>query len=179
MKRLAFLFLSVALFSCGGNSEQAAETTEETMVMEEPVVEEAPSIVDIAMSSENHKTLVAALQAAELVDVLNGDGPFTVFAPTDEAFAALDPKTLEDLLKPENKEKLAAILTYHVLPAKAMAADVTDGLVVATVNGAEVTLKVSAGAVSVNGANVVAADLEASNGVIHVIDKVILPPSAY
>ena len=136
-------------------------------------------IVDTAVGAGSFKTLVAAVQAAGLVDTLKGEGPFTVLAPTDEAFAKLPAGTVESLLKPENKAKLAAILTYHVIPAKAMAADVVklDGKSVKTVNGASVEVKCADGGVAVNGAKVVKTDIECTNGVIHVIDTVILPPA--
>lgn len=133
------------------------------------------TIVETAVAAGNFKTLVAAVQAAELVDTLNGKGPFTVFAPTDEAFAKLPKGTLEMLLKPENKAKLAAILTYHVVPGSVKAADVVKLKHAATVQGQRVDIKVNAGKVMVDGANVVATDVACSNGVIHVIDTVILP----
>lgn len=122
------------------------------------------------------ETLVAAVQAAELVDTLSGDGPFTVFAPTDEAFAALPAGLVDALLLPENIEVLQQILTYHVVSGAVFAADVTTGDV-ATVEGSTIALEVSDAGVTVNGANVVTADVEASNGVIHVIDQVIVPES--
>ncbi len=138
----------------------------------------APSdIVDIATAADNFKTLVSAVQAAGLVDVLKGEGPFTVFAPTDEAFAKLPADTLADLLKPENKDKLTAILTYHVVPGKVMAADVVKLTSAKTVEGSEVKITVDGSTVKVDDATVVQTDIEASNGVIHVIDSVILPPS--
>lgn len=133
------------------------------------------TIVETAVAAGNFKTLVAAVQAAELVDTLNGKGPFTVFAPTDEAFAKLPKGTLEMLLKPENKAKLAAILTYHVVPGSVKAADVVKLKNAATVQGQRVDIKVDGGKVMVDGANVVATDVACSNGVIHVIDTVILP----
>jgi len=133
------------------------------------------TIVETAVAAGNFKTLVAAVQAAELVDTLNGKGPFTVFAPTDEAFAKLPKGTLEMLLKPENKAKLAAILTYHVVPGSVKAADVVKLKNAATVQGQRIDIKVNAGKVMVDGANVVATDVACSNGVIHVIDTVILP----
>ena len=137
----------------------------------------AADIVDTAVAAGSFKTLVAAVQAAGLVETLKGAGPFTVFAPTDEAFAKLPPGTVENLLKPENKAKLQAVLTYHVVPARVMAADVKPGeQMVATVQGTKVNVTGTGNAVSVNDANVVAADIVADNGVIHVIDKVILPP---
>lgn len=132
-------------------------------------------IVDTAVAAGDFKTLAAALKAAGLVDTLKGDGPFTVFAPTDEAFAKLPAGTVENLLKPENKEKLVAILTYHVVPAKAMSKDVAGMNSAKTVNGKELKLKATDGKVMVNNATVTKADIEASNGVIHVIDAVLLP----
>ncbi len=132
-------------------------------------------IVDTAVSAGNFKTLAAALKAAGLIDTLKGAGPFTVFAPTDEAFAKLPAGTVEDLLKPANKEKLVSILTYHVVPAKAMAKDVAGMSSAKTVNGKELKLKADGGKVMVNDAAVIKADIETSNGVIHVIDTVLLP----
>jgi transforming growth factor-beta-induced protein len=132
-------------------------------------------IVDTAVAAGSFTTLAAALQAADLVDTLKGDGPFTVFAPTDEAFARLPAGTVESLLKPENKAQLVAVLTYHVVPGKVKAADVVKLTSAKTVNGQSVTIKVTDGAVSVDGAKVTATDIAASNGVIHVIDSVILP----
>lgn len=130
-------------------------------------------IVDTAVGAGSFTTLVAAVEAAGLVDTLKGDGPFTVFAPTDEAFAALPEGTVEGLLA--DPEALAAILTYHVVGGKVMSGDLSDGMTAATVNGADITIGTEGG-VTVNDANVVSADVEASNGVIHVIDAVILPP---
>lgn len=133
-------------------------------------------IVDTAVGAGSFKTLVAAVQAAGLVDTLKGAGPFTVFAPTDEAFAKLPAGTVESLLKPENKEKLVAVLTYHVVPGKVMAADVVKLTEAATVQGSKAKVKVVDGAVMIDGAKVVKTDIVTSNGVIHVIDAVILPP---
>ena len=133
------------------------------------------TIVETAVAAGSFKTLVAAVQAAGLVDTLNGTGPFTVFAPTDEAFAKLPAGTLEMLLKPENKAKLAAILTYHVVPGAVKAADVVKLKNAGTVNGQRVDIKVDGAKVQVDGANVVTTDIACSNGVIHVIDTVILP----
>ena len=132
-------------------------------------------IVDTAVGAGSFTTLVAAVTAAGLVETLKGPGPFTVFAPTDAAFAALPAGTVEDLLKPENKDKLISILTYHVVPGKVMSTDLTEGMKAATVQGGEVTITLDGGA-KVNGATISAADIEATNGVIHVIDAVILPP---
>jgi uncharacterized surface protein with fasciclin (FAS1) repeats len=131
-------------------------------------------IVAVASNAGNFTTLVTAIKAAGLVETLQGAGPFTVFAPTDEAFAKLPPGALADLLKPENKSKLAGILTYHVVPGKVMAADVKT-MKVKTVNGQELDLQVNAGAVTVNNAKVTKTDIGASNGVIHVIDTVVMP----
>jgi uncharacterized surface protein with fasciclin (FAS1) repeats len=131
-------------------------------------------IVDTAVDAGSFTTLVAAVEAAGLVETLKGDGPFTVFAPTDDAFAALPEGTVENLLKPENKDQLTAILTYHVVPGKVMSGDLSDGMMATTVQGGDVTI-MTEGGVKVDGANVVQADIEASNGVIHVIDAVILP----
>ncbi|MBC8136239.1 MAG: fasciclin domain-containing protein [Fibrella sp.] len=131
-------------------------------------------IVDVAVSNGSFGTLVAAVQAAGLVETLKGAGPFTVFAPTDAAFAALPAGTVDDLLKPENKEKLAAVLTYHVVSGKVMAADVVSMKSATTVNGQDVTIDASNG-VMINNATVVTPDVVADNGVIHVIDTVLLP----
>ena len=133
-------------------------------------------IVDTAIADGRFKTLVAAVQAAGLVDTLKGKGPFTVFAPTDDAFAKLPAGTLESLLKPENKAQLTAILTYHVVAGRVMAADVVKLTTANTVNGKPVTIKVEDGKVYVNDAQVIVTDILTSNGVIHVIDSVILPP---
>ena len=134
-------------------------------------------IVDTAVGAGSFKTLVAAVQAAGLVETLKGKGPFTVFAPTDEAFAKLPAGTVESLLKPENKEKLVAVLTYHVVPGKVMAADVVKLTEAPTVQGSKAKVKVVDGAVMIDNAKVVKTDIETSNGVIHVIDAVILPPA--
>ncbi|MEM9734138.1 MAG: fasciclin domain-containing protein [Pseudomonadota bacterium] len=131
-------------------------------------------IVDTAAGNEDFSTLVAAVKAAGLVETLKGEGPFTVFAPTDDAFAALPEGTVENLLKPENKDQLVAILTYHVVPGKVMSTDLTDDASVVTVQGSNVMIDLDNGPM-VNDAKVVTADLETDNGVIHVIDKVIMP----
>ena len=132
-------------------------------------------IVDTAVEAGSFKTLAAALDAAGLVETLRGKGPFTVFAPTDEAFAKLPKGTVADLLKPANKDKLVGILTYHVVSGKVLAADVVKLKKAETVQGSEVRIKVKGGKVKVDGANVVKTDIECTNGVIHVIDAVILP----
>jgi uncharacterized surface protein with fasciclin (FAS1) repeats len=132
-------------------------------------------IVDTAVAAGSFKTLTAALQAAGLVDTLKGKGPFTVFAPTDEAFAKLPAGTVEDLLRPENKEKLVAILTYHVVPGRDLASQVTKMSSAKTVNGQSLTISVNGGTVMVDNAKVIKTDILCSNGVIHVIDSVMLP----
>ena len=173
---------ALAVAACSPKPEQPAPAAPEKTVEAAPVPAPTPvmakDIVDTAIASGQFKTLVAAIQAASLEATLRGPGPFTVFAPTDAAFAALPAGTVESLLKPENKDKLAAVLTYHVVPGKVMAADVAGKTVdPATVQGK--TVKVVGGAdgkVMVNDAKVISANIEASNGVIHVIDKVIMPP---
>jgi len=142
----------------------------------------AMTIAEIAGSTEGFSTLAAAVEAADLGGTLSGQGPYTVFAPTDEAFAALPAGTLEELLEPANRGQLSAILAYHVVAAEVMSSDLTSGDV-ATVNGADVTLKVTDGKVTIvdgqgDVARVVMADIPASNGVVHVIDTVLLPPSS-
>ncbi|WP_203343070.1 fasciclin domain-containing protein [Vibrio diabolicus] len=132
-------------------------------------------IVDVATENGSFNTLVAAVKAADLVDTLKGEGPFTVFAPTDDAFAKLPDGTVDMLLMPENKDKLVSILTYHVVPGKVMAADVVKLDKAATVQGQDVMIKTMSDKVMVNGANVMATDVKAKNGVIHVIDTVIMP----
>jgi uncharacterized surface protein with fasciclin (FAS1) repeats len=132
-------------------------------------------IVDTAVGAGQFKTLAAALGAAGLVETLKGKGPFTVFAPTDAAFAKLPAGTVEMLLKPENKAKLTAILTYHVVAGKVMAADVVKVTSAKTVQGGAVAVKVDGGKVTIDNANVVTTDIAASNGVIHVIDTVLMP----
>ncbi len=134
-------------------------------------------IVDTAVAAGQFNTLAAALEAADLIDTLKGDGPFTVFAPTDAAFAKLPDGTVEMLLKPENRDKLVAILTYHVVPGKVKAADVVKLSEATTVNGQDVAITVADNGVQIDNANVIKADIGASNGVIHVIDTVIIPAS--
>lgn len=181
----ALLFLS----GCAGASDEmtpeatTAETTSaaaspsESMSesMSEAPIEEAGTIVDVAAGNPDFETLVAAVTAADLVETLSGDGPFTVFAPTDDAFDALPEGLLDALLLPENKDALTSILTYHVVSGEVMAADVTAGDV-ETVEGSTIAITTDGG-VMVNDANVVTTDVDASNGVIHVIDKVIVPPT--
>ena len=141
-----------------------------------PALAADADIVDTAVGAGTFQTLVAAVTAADLVDTLKSEGPFTVFAPTDEAFAKLPAGTVENLLKPENKDQLIAVLTYHVVPGKVMSTDLTDDMMAATVQGSSITIDLDNG-VMVDGASVIAADIETTNGVIHVIDNVILPKS--
>jgi uncharacterized surface protein with fasciclin (FAS1) repeats len=185
MRRTAIAVVAVAaaltLSACSSSSDEAT-TAESSAAVEESAIEEADemvgeasvgTIVDVASSNPDFSTLVAAVSAAGLVETLSGEGPFTVFAPTNEAFAALPAGVLDALLLPENKDALTKILTYHVVPGTVLAADITDGDV-ATVEGQNVTLSTADG-VTVNGATVITADVLADNGVIHVIDAVLVP----
>lgn len=133
------------------------------------------TVVDIAVNSPDHTTLVAAVTAAGLAETLSSDGPFTIFAPNNAAFAALPEGTVDNLLKPEMKNELTAVLTYHVVAGYVMAADLSDGQVVTTLNGKELMVSIMGGKVMINDALVIAADLAGNNGVIHVIDKVLIP----
>ncbi len=185
MRRTAIAAVSIAaaltLSACSSSSDEAT-TAESSAAVEESAIEEADdmvgevsvgTIVDVASGTPDFSTLVAAITAADLGETLSGEGPFTVFAPTNEAFAALPAGVLDALLLPENKDALTKILTYHVVSGSVMAADITDGDV-ATVEGQNVTLS-TAGGVTVNGATVITADVLADNGVIHVIDAVLVP----
>ena len=178
MKNLRILSLAIAAFAASFtlacSNAPKEEVVEETTV-EEVVVEAPKTVVDIAVGSPDHTTLVAAVTAAGLVETLSGTGPFTIFAPTNAAFAALPAGTVENLLKPENKEMLTGILTYHVVAGNVMAADLTDGQIVKTLNGQDLKVSIKDGKVMINGANVTAADLAGSNGVIHVVDSVLMP----
>ena len=164
----------LALTACGSDGNDAdVATTEAESVAEEA---EVGTIVDVAVGAGTFDTLVAAVSAAGLAETLSGEGPFTVFAPTDEAFAALPAGLVDALLLPENEAALVAVLTYHVLGAEVPSSDVATGAV-GTLQGEEIELVVDDNGVTVNGANVIAVDVEASNGVIHVIDAVLVPPS--
>ncbi len=175
MKKVFAVAIAAALTlaACGSDYEASEDTVAEDTVAEEVVAD--GDIVAVASGNPDFSTLVAALSAAGLVETLQGEGPFTVFAPTDAAFAALPEGLLEKLLLPENIAALTAILTYHVVPGMVMSTDVTAGDV-ATVEGSTIAITTDMG-VMVNGANVVAVDVAASNGVIHVIDAVIVPPT--
>ena len=168
------LVASIAFTACGSDSANTEETETEESVVETETVE-ATDIVAVAVATEGFSTLVAALTAASLVETLQGEGPFTVFAPNDAAFAALPEGLLEKLLLPENIAVLTSILTYHVVGAKVLSTEVVAGDA-ASVEGSNLTLATDMG-VMVNDATVIQADVEASNGVIHVIDKVLVPPT--
>jgi uncharacterized surface protein with fasciclin (FAS1) repeats len=172
----ASLFVSLPAMakSCqGGASANNARTAQ---TADKAEANKAGTIVEVATANGSFNTLVAAVKAAGLADVLSGEGPFTVFAPTDAAFAALPKGTVENLLKPENRETLKKILTYHVVPGTVKSTDIKTGEV-KTVEGSPIKVRVQGRRVTVNNAKVTTADVAASNGVIHVIDKVILPPS--
>ena len=165
---------SLALVACGDDKDDAVTTTAAAETT--APAEAAGDIVAVASANPDFSTLVAAVAAAELVETLQGEGPFTVFAPTNEAFAALPAGLVDKLLLPENKEVLTQILTYHVVAGEVMSTDIQPGDV-ATVEGEDITITTDDGGVQVNGAKVSAADVEASNGVIHVIDEVLVPPN--
>ena len=162
--RIALVAAAAALTSSPALAQQASYAKPASM-----------DIVDVAVAAGSFETLVAAVKAAGLVEVLKSDGPFTVFAPTDEAFGALPEGTVAELLKPENKDKLVAILTYHVVPGKVMAKDVVQLSEAKTVQGQKIAIETSDAGVTVDGAKVLKTDIPATNGVIHVIDEVILP----
>ena len=166
-------FAVTSLVSCNAPKEQVEETASDSTEVVAEVV--SNTVVDIAVGSADHSTLVAAVTAAGLVETLSGTGPFTIFAPTNAAFDALPAGTVEDLLKPENKEKLTAVLTYHVVAGNVMSSQLADGQKVATLNGQELTVAIKDGIVTINGTKVIAADLAGSNGVIHVVEGVLLP----
>jgi len=165
---LMLVAVPFVLAACGGEDEEAAPAPATSA----PMVDD---IVDTAVAAGSFVTLTAALEAAELVETLKGDGPFTVFAPTDDAFDALPEGTVDALLE-DPKGDLTQILTYHVVPGKVMSTDITDGMTATTVQGEDITFTIKDGSVYVNDAMVVTADIETSNGVIHVIDSVLLPP---
>ncbi len=181
MRKALFAGLAIAaltLSGCAAAEEEVVEVAQETVVEEPapmPAEPELGDIVDVAVGAGTFGTLAAALEAAGLVETLKGEGPFTVFAPTDEAFAALPEGLVEKLLLPENKDILVQILTYHVVSGAVFSADVPSGDVT-TVEGSAITVNLTDGVVLNGTATVTAVDIEASNGVIHVIDQVILPP---
>jgi len=178
---IAAIAMFAAACSSDSSTTSAASSGTESMSSSAAPDTSSMTITEIAASNPDFTTLVAAIEAAGLTETLSGEGPYTVFAPTNDAFAALPEGTLDTLLKPANQEQLAAILTYHVVAGEVMAADVTSGGVT-TVNGADFTVSEDMGTVSItdgqgNTAQVTATDIVASNGVIHVIDAVLLPPS--
>jgi len=160
------------LAACGGDEAEEGSGG----AVESPSPEPLPDIVDTAVQAGQFTTLATALEAAGLVDTLKGEGPFTVFAPTDDAFAALPEGTLDTLLE-DPQGDLTQILTYHVVPGKVMSTDLSDGMTATTVQGSDLTFSIRDGAVYVNDVMVTTADIEASNGVIHVIDGVLIPPA--
>ena len=176
MFAMLLVTVSLVLAACGPAETQTpaptATSIPEATSSPEPVLND---IVDTAVADGRFTTLVAGLQAAELVETLKGEGPFTVFAPTDEAFAALPAGTLDELLKPENKQSLTDILLYHVVPGSVMAADVSGMTSATTVLGEDVAIKVDMGDVYINDAKVIVTDIQTSNGIIHVLDAVIMP----
>ena len=167
---MKYIYISVVL------SIFAISSTYWNHHMEKMVQEETPNIVEIASDNEDFETLVAAVGAADLAETLSWDGPFTVFAPSDDAFAELPEGTLEMLLMPENKDMLVYILTYHVVPGKVMAQDLSNGLSATSVQGSDINFQYYKNAWFVQNANIVSTDIQANNGVIHVIDSVIMPP---
>lgn len=174
-----FAVASLALVGCSSNesSSESSPSPAATSAEASPTAAaEAGTIVEVASGNPDFSTLVAAVSAAGLAETLGAEGPYTVFAPTNEAFEALPAGLLDELLKPKNKEVLTQILTYHVVAGEVMSTDIEPGDV-PTVEGEDLTIAVTDGTVTVNGATVEAADVEASNGVIHVIDEVLVPPN--
>ena len=170
MKKITGLFaavlMSTFIFSSSANAQCEDTSTRK----------KSSDIVDLAVSTDFLSTLVAAVKAGDLVETLKSDGPFTVFAPTNDAFSALPEGTLESLLLPENKDKLIAILSYHVVAGEVKSSDLSNGMKATTVQGSQIQVNISNSGVKINDANVTAADIMAANGVVHVIDRVILPP---
>ena len=178
--------LALGAVACGDDDDDAAPEEPSTATADSPAETGGPAakapatVVDVAASNDDFSTLVTAVEAADLAETLNGDGPFTVFAPVNEAFAALPAGTLDTLLLPENQDQLTAVLTYHVVPLEAMSNDLSDGMTVTTVQGQPLTVGVSDTGVTLtdasgNAVSVVQADIEAGNGVVHVIDEVLQP----
>lgn len=186
MTKLRLLSLATAfimaglLIACDASTTSTTEGSAQDTTYQEVEVEQAPmkadeTVVDIAVGSSDHTTLVAALSAANLVETLNGNGPYTVFAPTNAAFENLPVGTVDNLVKPENKETLSGILTYHVVSGIVKASDLSDGQSVKTLNGQDLTVTIKDGIVMINGAKVTTADLNGSNGVVHIVDSVLMP----
>lgn len=164
----------VSLCACVAAVTFGSMASQQSLAIENAQPE--PSIVEIAVDNDAFSTLVAALQAADLVEALQGEGPFTVFAPTNDAFAALPEGTVENLLKPENKEQLIAVLTYHVVPGRVAASEAVAAATAGTLVGQSLSFGIIDGRLRVNESNIIKNDIGASNGVIHVIDQVLLPP---
>jgi len=172
----ALVIGGIVWFTTSNNDDEANNSNSSEQITESASDQQnSQTIVGLAVATPDLSTLVSAVQAADLVDTLNSEGPFTVFAPTNEAFAALPDGTLDSLLLPENKQQLSDILTYHVVAGKVMASDLSDGQVIETVNGETLTVSIKDGKVMIGDAEVVTADVEASNGVVHVINAVLLP----
>lgn len=179
----AVVFAACQSQTPSATDESSVENSETEVMMDaenEQAMEQSNTIVDVASSSEDFSTLVTAVQAADLVETLQSDGPFTVFAPTNDAFSKLPAGTVDTLLMPENKDQLASVLTYHVVAGKTMASDLSHGMKITTVQGQQLTVEITGDAVMLVDANgskatVTQTDLQASNGVVHVIDSVVLP----
>lgn len=187
---MLMVLATAALFvvACGDDDESTSTkddkpaATETDAAMEDDASDDATAesdktIVDLAVENPDLSTLAELVTAAGLIDTLSGEGPFTVFAPTNDAFAKLPAATIADLKKPANKDKLAAILTYHVVPSAVMSTDLTDGQKVTMVSEQDATIKLDGDTAMINDATIVAADVKASNGVVHVIDTVLMPPA--
>ena len=171
MKTNALILFLAGLFMTTVSPAQEQSSQESSSMAEQQ------DIVSLAMGQEDLSTLVEAVKAAGLVETLQGEGPFTVFAPTNDAFEALPEGTLETLLKPENKDKLVSVLTYHVVSGQTASSDLSDGMQVTTVEGSGAEIMLTDSGASIEGATVVTPDVQASNGIVHIIDAVILPPS--
>jgi uncharacterized surface protein with fasciclin (FAS1) repeats len=181
--RLALLFavpaLAVGAAACGDDEEDSAGAAATPAATAEPApAADEQDVVALAQATPDLSTLVEAVTAADLGETLQGEGPFTVFAPTNEAFTAVGQDTLDQLLAPAGKEQLTGVLTYHVVPGELMAADLEDGQQLETVQGEQLPVSIDGDAVTVGGATVTQPDVDASNGVVHVIDGVLLPPEA-
>jgi len=179
-KNIIVILVAVAISSatftaCSNAVTKTTDAKPEVVTEESMPAAQTKDIVDVAIGSPDHTTLVAAVTAAGLVETLKGAGPFTVFAPTNTAFAALPAGTVDGLLKPESKTALTGILTYHVVSGAVKAGDLKDGQKIKTLQGEELTVGIKGGKVMINGANVTAADLTGTNGVVHVLDAVLMP----
>jgi uncharacterized surface protein with fasciclin (FAS1) repeats len=178
---LAIPVLALGVAACGDDEEEPAAASGGAATEQEAATPETQpagdDIVTLAQGNDDLSTLVDAVTAADLAETLQGEGPFTVFAPTNAAFEEVGEQQLQELLQPENKEQLRSVLTYHVVEGEVKAADLEDGQTVTTVNGADLTVSIEGDTVRVGDATVTQADVDASNGVVHVIDTVLMPPS--